>query len=193
MTILLSKFDVSLTEHVNECAQERKSLHMTGVKGRGSFVPLLSKTSVNKVVDVISLLIKESVSREVRQAGMFSLQIDITQDVTSTDQCAVILRYVTDVVHEKLIGVVECESSTGEYFVELLKKTLPQVDIELRNCVGNSTDGATNMQGQYKGFSALLSPESPNQVPIWCYAHVLNLVLGDTTSAAIESASLAPL
>lgn len=190
MILLLSKFDVSLQEHVNECVQKSQSLNKTGVKGRGSFVTLLSKTSVNKVIDVISHLIKESISREVRQAGMFSLQIDTTQDITSTDQCAVILRYVTDVVHEKLIGVVDCESSTGEYFVELLKKTLAKVDIELRNCVGNSTDGAANMQGQYKGFSALLASESPNQVHIWCYAHVLNLVLGDTTSAVIESASL---
>lgn len=74
--------------------------------------------------------------------------------------------------------------------MELLKTTLAKVDIELRNFVGNSTDGAANMQGQYKGFSALLASESPNQVHIWCYAHVLNLVLGDTTSAVIESASL---
>lgn len=190
MIILLSKFDVSLQEHVNECVQKSKSLHETGAKGRGSFVTLLSKTSVNKVIEVISHLIKESISREVREAGMFSVQIDTTQDVTSTDQCAVILRYVTDVVHEKLIGVVECESSTGEYFVKLLKETLAKVDIDIRNCVGNSTDGAANMQGQYKGFSTLLSSESPNQVHIWCYAHVLNLVLGDTTGVVIESASL---
>ena len=49
------------------------------------------------------------------------MQIDTTQDVTSTDQCAVILRYVNDEVQEKLIGVVQCESSTVGYFVELLK------------------------------------------------------------------------
>jgi len=33
------------------------------------------------------------------------------------------VRYVTDMVHEKLIGVVDCELSTGEYFVERLKGT----------------------------------------------------------------------
>ena len=185
MTILLRKCIVSLQEHVKECVQKSKSLHDSGAKSRGSLVTLLSKTSVNKVIDVISHLIKESISREVRAAGMFSVQIDTTQDVTSTDQCAVILRYVNDEVQEKLIGVVQCESSTGEYFVALLNEPLSKVDIDLQNCVGNSTDGAANMQGQYKG---LLSSESPNQVHIWCYAHVLNLVLGDTTG--IESSSL---
>lgn len=95
----------SLQEHVNECVQKSKSLHESGAKGRGALVTLLSKTSVDKVIDVISHFIKESISREVMEAGMFSLQIDTTQDVTSTDQCAVILRYVTDEIHEKLIGV----------------------------------------------------------------------------------------
>ena len=121
---------------------------------------------------------------------MFSVQIDTTQDVTSADQCAVVFRYVTDTVHEKLIGVVSCEGSTGEYFVQLLKETLAAAEIDIQNCVGKSTDGTANMQGQYKGFSTLLSSESPNQVHIWCYAHVLNLVLGDTTGVVIESASL---
>ncbi|XP_063077402.1 uncharacterized protein LOC134467457 [Engraulis encrasicolus] len=46
------------------------------------------------------------------------------------------------------------------------------------------------MQGTYKGFSALLSEEAPNQIHVWCYAHVLNLVLADTTGSVIQSATL---
>ena len=122
LTILLRKCIVSLQEHVKECVQKSKSLHDSGAKSRESLVTLLSKTSVNKVIDVISHLIKESISREVRAAGMFSVQIDTTQDVTSTDQCAVILRYVNDEVQEKLIGVVQCESSTMNILWSYLKK-----------------------------------------------------------------------
>ena len=76
----------------------------------------------NKVVDVISQLIKATIAEEVRQAGKFSVQIDTTQDISSKDQCSIILRYVTDVIHERLIAMVECESSTGQHFAELLKK-----------------------------------------------------------------------
>lgn len=46
------------------------------------------------------------------------------------------------------------------------------------------------MHGQYRVFSTLLTGESPKQVHIWCYAHVLNLVLTDTTEVVVESASL---
>ncbi|KAL1251715.1 hypothetical protein QQF64_019511 [Cirrhinus molitorella] len=107
-----------------------------------------------------------------------------------SEQCAVVLRYVTDVVHEKLIAVIDCESSTGQYFVELEKQTLEKMDIDIKKCIGNATDGAANMQGQYKGFSALLTGASPNQVHIWCYSHVLNLVLADTTRVVVASESL---
>ncbi len=86
--------------------------------------------------------------------------------------------------------VTDCESSTGQYFVELVKQTLEKMDIDIKKCIGNATDGAANMQGQYKGFSALLTGASPNQVHIWCYSHVLNLVLADTIGVVVASESL---
>lgn len=82
---------------------------------------LLSKDIVGKVVHVLSQVIKNSVANEVRKAGMFSVQIDTTQDITSTDQCAIIVRYVTDAVHERLVGVIKCEKATGKDLLELLK------------------------------------------------------------------------
>ncbi|XDV21827.1 hypothetical protein PO909_026847 [Leuciscus waleckii] len=170
-------------EHVSDCIEKKKKQLRT--KGRGSMVTLMSKTTVNKVVELIRNMIQQTIAVEVRKAGMFSIQIDTTQDLTSKDQCAVVLRYVTDVVHEKLIAVIDCESSTGQYFVELVKQTLEKMDIDIKKCIGNATDGAANMQGQYKGFSALLTGASPNQVHIWCYSHVLNLVLADTTGVVV--------
>lgn len=39
-------------------------------------------------------------------------------------------------------------------------------------------------------FSALLTAVSPNQVHIWCYSHVLNLVLTETTGVVVATESL---
>ena len=75
-------------------------------------------------------------------------------------------------------------------FLNLLKQTLESCGIEMKNYIGNSTNGAANMQGTYKGFSAWLSKESPGQVHAWCYARVLNLVMSETTSVVIATASL---
>lgn len=86
--------------------------------------------------------------------------------------------------------MVHCESSTGQHFVKLLQQVIQLLNIVTGTCVGSSTDGAVNMQGQYLGFSTLLSEQSPTQIQIWCYAHLLNLVLAGTTGSVVESASL---
>lgn len=122
LILLLSRYDICLQQHVNTCIENSKKQHETGAKGRGSLVTLLSKDTFSKVADAISQLIKATVAEEVRQAGMFSVQIDATQDISCKDQCSIILRYVTDVIREGLIAMVESESSTGQQFAELLKK-----------------------------------------------------------------------
>lgn len=191
LVLLLSKFDTCLQKHVHACIEASKQLHGSGtVRGRGSYVTFLSKTTVNTVIEVIGRLIQDHVVTEVKEAGMFSIQLDTTQDISSYDQCSIIIRYVTDTIHEKLLAVVKCKASTGHYFADLTKNLLSKMGIDIRQCAGNATDGAANMQGEYRGFSALLSDHAPGQVHVWCYAHILNLVLADTTGVVIESASL---
>lgn len=36
---------------------------------------------------------------------------------------------------------------------ELLLNTLQKLEINVENCIGNSTDGDANIQGQYKGMT----------------------------------------
>ncbi|OXU20940.1 hypothetical protein TSAR_013113 [Trichomalopsis sarcophagae] len=48
----------------------------------------------------------------------------------------------------------KCQDSTGKGFKELVGRTLESYNISIKQCVGTSTDGAANMQGQYDGFTA---------------------------------------
>ena len=115
LLILLGNYDTSLKEHLTHCIKESKKHHKPGAirQGRGSLITFLSNKTVNNVLDSIQLIICNSISKEIRDAGMFSVQIDTTMDISCEDQCSVI-RYVTDVVHERLLAVVNCEASTGE-------------------------------------------------------------------------------
>uniref|UniRef100_A0A336MY63 CSON006218 protein n=1 Tax=Culicoides sonorensis TaxID=179676 RepID=A0A336MY63_CULSO len=185
--LLLSKYDAVLSEHINKCVEE--SSRQPG-QGRGSLTTFLSKTTINKIVKIISNMIQETIVNEVNSAGMFSLQLDTTQDITSQDQCSIVLRYVTDKIHERVLCILKCEKSTGEYFSQLVTNELNRVGLNIGNCVGNSTDGAANMNGAYNGFSAFMLKENPNQLHIWCYAHILNLVLVDCTNLVIPSFTL---
>lgn len=153
----LGRYDVCLKEHFSSVIEKSKQIHASGTKGRGSLITLLSKETVNAVIDDIKHLIEESISADVKKAGMFSVQLDTTQEITGKEQCSVILRYVTEAVHERLVSVVQCNSTTGQSFVTLLTELLERLKLDIGLCIGNSTDGASNMQGKYSGFSALMS------------------------------------
>lgn len=64
---------------------------------------------------------------------------------------------------------------------ELVSNEFKKLNIDITKCIGNSTDGATNMQVQYKGFTKWLTDDSPKQLHVSCYARVLNLVILDVT------------
>eukprot|EP00795_Rhopilema_esculentum_P003454 gene3454-1833_t len=46
------------------------------------------------------------------------------------------------------------------------------------------------MSGQYNGVRAKIKQVADMHIHVWCYAHTLNLVLGDTTSAITPAMSL---
>ncbi|ESN99219.1 hypothetical protein HELRODRAFT_162731 [Helobdella robusta] len=46
------------------------------------------------------------------------------------------------------------------------------------------------MNGEYNGFAAWMLKENPNQILVWCYAHILNLVISDTCGSILSSLSL---
>ena len=63
------------------------------------------------------------------------------------------------------------------------------LNLDLKNCVENATDGAENMQGRYKGFSTLLSKKAPMQVHVWRHPNELIIVVSEATSVVMTSAS----
>ena len=67
---------------------------------------------------------KEEISKSVREAGIYSVQINSTQDITSTDKYSVILRFVRENVEERLLSVVDRYSATGADLCNFLKEVL---------------------------------------------------------------------
>ena len=114
-------------------------------------VTLLSKTTVNSVITVIRDKMRQCISEEI--TGIFAVEIDTTQDISTQDQCSIVIRYVdrTGNIQERLVSVLKCEETTGKAFVQLVSEVVLGLNLDLKECVGNSTDGAANMQGHYRG------------------------------------------
>ncbi|XP_025203834.1 uncharacterized protein LOC112600743 [Melanaphis sacchari] len=174
---LIGKRGLSFRGHLNECSRSLKDPAID----HGNFL------------DILLLLKKydKSIAKDVRESGMFSIQLDTTQDISVQDQCSVVVRYVNSKgIQERLLSVVTIQKSTGKSFADMLANILTENDLDVKKCVGNATDGAANMQGQFNGFSAWLEKLSPNQVHIWCYAHILNLVVIESTKSPLNAAAL---
>ena len=99
MLLLISKFDPLLRAHVEEVVRKSQSRHdkVGSSKGRGDLVTFLSKTTANKIIDAMTNALKKMIAEDIQAAGMFSVQIDTTQDINVSDQCSIVIRYVTDV------------------------------------------------------------------------------------------------
>jgi hypothetical protein len=194
MVMLLSKYDPVLKEHTDRAiykSQKSKNRQTVSRPGRpGGLVTFLSKTTVDYIIEIIGSLMKTTIAENIRKAPFFTIQIDSTQDINVHDQLAIIIRFVTDDINEKLLAIVDCKSGKGKNLCDIVCKVLNNLNLDVKNCIGSSTDGASNMRGQYNGFSSWLNKESPEQVHVWCYAHVLNLVMIDTTQVCNESTTL---
>lgn len=78
-----------------------------------------------RIIRIIRDLIQGSIAEEVKSAGMFSVEMDSTQDVTTQDQCSIAVRYVNDGhICERLLSMVKAVSGTGEYLFNVLQSTL---------------------------------------------------------------------
>lgn len=86
---------------------------------------------------IIDQLLK-SIANDVREAGMFSTQLDTTQDISVQDQCSVVVRYVNSKgIQEKLLSLVTVQKSTGKSFADMLTNISSENDLDIKKCIGN--------------------------------------------------------
>lgn len=107
------------------------------------------------------------------------ISVSLSCDMCNNDNISRI-----DVI-ERVVALKKAVSSSGQALFDLLRITLNSMNINLKNCIADAFDGAANMNGQYQGVQAKLKEVSPRHIHIWCYAHILNLVLQQTTSYSV--------
>lgn len=152
---LVAEYNATLQAHLNRITKKAKKRDPTK-KGRGNFVTFLSKTTVGKIFNLIGDVIQERVVEDVKDAGMFSVQMDSTQDLSTHDQCAIVVRYVKeDNAKERLLRLVNVSNSKAPSLHELLETSLSAVGLQLEMCIGDSFDGAANMSVMPKMVSKL--------------------------------------
>ena len=183
---LLAKYDELLGTHLKNAilkSQKRKDRTMADGKtghqagGRGSLITFLSKTIVNRIINIICDKIKSKIALEAGRK-VFSVQIDSLQYIAAFDQCTIVLRYVqeSDVV-ERLVGVLKIKDSSGRGLFEYVEKFFRVLHLSFLKLIGMSFDGAGNKWEQWS--SVPNKKQNPHAVYVWCYAHRFNLSVSD--------------
>ncbi|XP_029342136.1 zinc finger MYM-type protein 1-like [Acyrthosiphon pisum] len=164
--------------------------HLQKIEGKHNRVTFLSSLSQNKLLSILSVIVRSKILFDVKKSGLFSVIIDTTTDVSTLDQFTFLLRYVNDKgkIEERLVALVTSPDSTGKGMYEVFCNITEKYNINWkRDLCAQAYDGAASMQGQYSGLKTLIQNENPNALYVWCSAHLLNLVIVDTCDCCTKT------
>lgn len=168
-------------------------------KGRGNRLTFLSNYTQNKLNATMASLVRRKIKNEIDEVDFFSLSADGTTDISLCEQLVVVLRYIVDTpsgdnskvqVVERMIDLKMLESTTGENSAKAILDILNAHNIDIKRCIGQSYDGAANMQGGEKGVATRIKEHAPMSVNIYCEAHGTNLCNKATAHSSVDAVNL---
>ncbi|KAL4088600.1 hypothetical protein QTP88_023689 [Uroleucon formosanum] len=150
----------------------------------------LSNVSQNTLIHILGEIVRKNIFTSVAKAGKFSVIIDTTTNVACLEQFSMILRFVDESGHikERLVALEVVDDSSGRGMFNLFCNICSTYGLNWKsNLIAQSYDGAASMQGQYSGVRTLVQQQNPRAIYVWCFSHVLNLVVVDTCDSCKET------
>jgi hypothetical protein len=164
---LIAKFDPFLKEHLNNY----------GNVGSGKTNCISLYTVRETIILMIDKVLKHIIE-EIKNSTYFGMIVDSTPDITHIDQLAIVLRYVNcdGQPVERFVKFQDIYGYTAEYLTITIVEIIKKFGIDIKNCVGQSYDNASNMAGKYSGLQTRIRTLAPLAIFLPCAAHSLNLV-----------------
>ena len=159
-------------------AYKNKELNQWLDKKRGNFT---SPDIQNEILKNMAHNILRSIAFKIRSANFFSIMIDETVDISNKEQCIFVVRWIHEnfEIHEDVLGLYECDRTTGDQLVKIIKDILKRFDFNLTKIRGQNYDGAASMTGKNVGVKTQILKEEPRALFVHCYGHSTNLAVCD--------------
>ena len=181
----------------------RQSLAIRGDDNEGNFIQLLKFQALdnkeltdwlnkptntytspgcqNEILRNMAHDILRDLTSKIRSSNFFSIMIDETVDISNKEQCVIVVRWVDENFHvqEDFLGLYECERTTGDHLVFIIKDVLKLYNFKLSNIRGQNYDGAASMTGKNVGVKSQILSEEPRALFVHCYGHSTNLAACD--------------
>lgn len=135
----------------------------------------------NQFLEYMAKIVIKSIVDDLLTAGIFSVIVDETQDLSRHEQVAIILRYINNDFEpiEVFLGFNKTDSTDGLTLFLLIMNTILFNWLKLENLRGQCFDGAASMRGSYKGIQSRIREDNSLALYVHCNAHILNLCLID--------------
>ncbi|XP_071747871.1 zinc finger MYM-type protein 1-like [Lepeophtheirus salmonis] len=181
---------LSLRSHDNHILKDKLEAEVKkfGSAGAG-FAKWTSPDIQNELIEIIASKVTENIIEDVKTCAgdddyWFSVIVDETSDMSNTEQFSLSLGYLTSegIKKESFLMFVKVTQTDGKYLFEKLHEAVKDLGLNPACTVSLAADGASNISGIKKGLAARWKEAAPLCVYIYCYAHVLNLVVKDLLS-----------
>lgn len=130
----------------------------------------------------------EEIVKQVKESKYFSISVDSTPDVTHTDQLTLIIRYcLLGKPQERFVKFIDNVGHKSGNMHKSIINTFIELNLNLKDCRGQSYDNASNMSGAYNGLQAKIKEKNKNALYVPCAAHSLNLVLQNAANCCLEA------
>ena len=138
----------------------------------------------NEILNIMANLILQEKLKVIQERQLFSIIGDEGTDVSNKEQLSFCLRTVDENLDpfEDFIGFYELENIKSNTIVRVIKDILIRLNLSLKNCRGQTYDGASNMMGKKSGVTTQIFAEQPKAVAIHCQGHSLSLSVKSLTN-----------
>ena len=131
-----------------------------------------SPTIKNEIISILGEQIRESIVNQIPSDALyFSILANEVTDVSNREELSLAI------IHEEFLGFHNPQRMTGEAIASSILDTLPQWNLDIKDCRGQGYDGASNMSPSRRGTQALIREKSPKAVYTHYSAHCLNLTI----------------
>lgn len=142
-------------------------------------------TIQNEMMKLMALKILREIAENIRDADFYSMMCDEATDVKNVSELVVCLRWVDDNLdaHDEFIGLKNMPTTDADSIVRELKDVLLRMRLRMDKCRGQCYDGCSTMSGAKRGVAVQIKSEENRALYTHCYAHSINLAVGDTMKA----------
>ncbi len=149
---------------------------------KGDNATSTSHRIIEEFLSVLGDSVRSSLVVKLQKSPCYGIICDETTDLSTSKQLIIYIKAITydnntPTTDTFFLAMRQLHEANADSVSQCLKDTLSEHGLQLSNCIGLGSDGASVMTGAHNGVSAQLKLMQPALISIHCVAHRLALAV----------------